>query len=79
MNTVVRYGRDNALPRQNGMKHNENAEFVMKSVTLSLVRSAANAFDFGGPDGECLRRDPASAGENSCPFGTASCLSLIHI
>ena len=22
---------------------------MMKSVTLSLVRSAANAFDFGGP------------------------------
>ena len=83
----------------------------MKSVTLSLLQSAANAFDFGGPvlcdahhygegayqrhrlwsggkiipnalfcsastqipftnpggpDGECLRRDPASAGENSC-------------
>ena len=49
MNTAVRCGRDNALPRQNGMKYNENEEFMMKSVTLSLVRSAANAFDFGGP------------------------------
>ena len=110
MNTAVRCGRDNALLCQNGMKYNENAEFMMKSVTLSLLRSAANAFDFGGPvlcdahhygeghindtfvvwredhskrfilqrintdtftnpggpDGECLRRDPASAGENSC-------------
>ena len=73
MNTAVRCGRDNALLCQNGMKYNENAEFMMKSVTLSLLRSAATAFDFGGPDGECLRRDPASAGENSCPFGTASC------
>ena len=49
MNTAVRGGRDNALPRQNGMKYNENEKFMMKSVTLSLVRSAANAFDFGGP------------------------------
>ncbi len=49
MNTAVRCGRDNALPRQNGMKYNENEEFMMKSVTLSLLQSAANAFDFGGP------------------------------
>ena len=27
MNTAVRCGRDNALPRQNGMKYNENEEF----------------------------------------------------
>ena len=31
------------------MKYNENEEFMMKSVTLSLLQSAANAFDFGGP------------------------------
>lgn len=49
MNTAVRCGRDNALPRQNGMKYNENEEFMMKSVTFSLLQSAANAFDFGGP------------------------------
>ena len=49
MNTAVRCGRDNVLPRQNGMKYNENEEFMMKSVTLSLLQSAANAFDFGGP------------------------------
>ena len=28
MNTAVRCGRDNALPRQNGMKYNENEEFI---------------------------------------------------
>lgn len=49
MNTAVRCGRDNAPPRQNGMKYNENEEFMMKSVTFSLLQSAANAFDFGGP------------------------------
>ena len=37
------------MPRQNGMKYNENEKFMMKSVTLSLLQSAANAFDFGGP------------------------------
>ena len=31
------------------MKYNENEEFMMKSVTFSLLQSAANAFDFGGP------------------------------
>lgn len=31
------------------MKYNENEEFMMKSITLSLLQSAANAFDFGGP------------------------------
>ena len=49
MNTAVRCGRDNVLPRQNGMKYNETEEFMMKPVTLSLLQSAAIAFDFGGP------------------------------
>ncbi len=48
-NTAVRRGRENAPPRQNGMKYNENEEFMMKSVTFSLLQSAANAFEFGGP------------------------------
>ena len=49
MNTAVRCGRDNVLLRQNGMKYNETEEFMMKPVTLSLLQSAASAFDFCGP------------------------------
>ena len=53
------------------MKYNENEEFMMKSVTLSLLRSAANAFDFGGP----VVCDARHYGEGHIN----DTLSLIHI